>query len=764
MRLILSVTFFLCVLSVPLLAAVPANVSRAIEMSLIDMRDAEKEWAARQQLQTLCDTLGTPDLDAKREEAEQMLIAALNDRKNEKAQTWIVRMLGRLGTGDCATAIAVFLQSKNETLFDETIATLARIPGSRTREVLQNAFSQTDDTKKKMAILSAFGYRAEPENAAFLQEYITELDKEIAVESLKEARWDIPPELLNAYAQTPEKIQFEQKKKIYAAAITAFGQIETEDVREHLLLLRLSAFETTKMVFGPSLVDHAARILRKGKEADALAMYQPLQFSTDLPGVRCAGMNGMLRVASSPDDIQFLLFYLGRAEQDRTVWDVAFGFLWDFDGKIGRLIGPARNDEDTEGQEDEEDTESKKIYKEQEQIERFKKLPLGIQAALLEILGEKRDDTAITLVRYGMKSENPMLSTAAYGALAGVGIVDENQENDSITILLKKLAEETKLPEPGITERTIVRGLSRTLLENADAKIAAEISNAKEIRFKKTLLEIATARRVYLYLPTFFQAIGDDDPAVRDIAVQGYGKIAKLEDVGALLNAILKTSKREKRIALERAALKICERNPNKTERAAPILEFYTKSDENKHDALLGLLGKIGGPQAFEIVLKTMRDGSPTAKAEAFQSLCSWPDTHAMDELYRLSTKLVNKQLADEAFRGYLRILTLPSERTAEETVALFEKSKQRANTSELQNELLRRIATVRTLKTLDFVVPFMENPETQETAFRAILELAKDDSFHAANRTKIDPLLENILRNAKSSDPSERARTLLDK
>ena len=755
MRLILSVTFFLYVLSASLFAAVPANVSRAIEVSLIDMRDAAKEWDARQLLQTLCDTLGDPEDDAKRYEAEEMLIAALNDPKNEKSRVWIVRMLGRIGTGNCAATLGECLRSKEDALFDETIATLARIPGTQTREVLQNAFTQTEDTKRKIAILSAFGYRAESNSAEFLLQYIAVLDKEILLESLNEARLGIPPELRSAYMQTPEKARFEQKKKIYMAAITALGRIETEEVLEQLVLLRISAFETTKKVYGPSLVSHAARILRDGREADALNMYQSLQFSAELPGVRSAGVNGMLHVASSPNDLQFLLFYLGRAERDRTIWDVAFGFLWDFDAKIGRLIGPEKS---------EENAELKSIYTEQEQIERFKKLPPGIQVALLEILGEKRDDTAMTLVQYGMKSENPLLSAAAYGALAGVGIVDENPENDSVTILLKKLAGETKSPEPGVTERVIVRGLSRTLLENADAKIAKAIVSTKEIRLKKTLLEIALARRVYSYLPVFFQLFNDDTPAIGDMAIQGYGEIAKREDLGAILGEILENPRGEKRNALERTALKICERNLNKAERAAPILEFHAKADATKRDALLGLLGKIGGPQAFEIVLQAMREGSSTAKVDAFQSLCSWPDTAAMDELNRMSTKLVNKQLADEAYRGYLRSLTLPSERTAEETVALFEKVKQRADTPELQNELLRRIATARSPKTLDFVVPFMENAETQDMAFLAILELARDDSFHDANRTKIDPLLETVLRNAKSSELSERARTLLDK
>ena len=755
MRVILSVAFFFCALSVSLFAAVPANVSRAIEVSLIDMRDAAKEWDAKQQLQTLCDALGDPEDDAKRYEAEEMLIAALNDPKNEKARVWIVRMLGRIGTGNCADALGECLRSKENALFDETIATLARIPGTQTREVLQNAFTQTEDTKRKIAILSAFGYRAEPGSTEFLLQYITELDKEIAVESLNEARLEIPPELRNAYLQTPEKNLFERKKKFYMAAIAALGRIETDEVLEQLVLLRISAFEATKKIFGPSLVNHAKRILREGREADALNIYQSLQFSVELPGVRSAGVNGMLHVASSPEDLQFLLFYLGRAERDRSIWDVAFGFLWDFDAKIGRLIGPEKS---------EENTESNVIYTEQEQIDRFKKLPIGIQVALLEILGEKRDDTAITLVRYGIKSENSLLSAAAYGALAGVGSVDENPENDSVTILVRKLAAETKSPEPGVTERVIARGLGRTLLENADARITEAITNAKGIRLKKTLLEIAMTRRVYSYLPVFFQAFNDDTPAIRDMAIQGYGEIARVEDIDAILNAILESSRDEKRTALEQAALKICERNLNKSEQANPILEFYAKSDKTKRDALLGLFGKIGGPQAFEIVLQAMRNGSATVKMEAFQALCNWPDTTAMEELNRMSTKLVNKQLADEAYRGYLRSLTLPNERTAEETVALFEKAKQRADKPELQNELLRRIATVRSPKTLGFLAPFMENAETQDTAFLAILELARDDSFRAANRTKIDPLLETVLRNAKTSELSERARTLLDR
>jgi len=752
-RVIPTVFLFCYVISAFALAEVPTNVSRAIDEFLLNMREPQTRWDAQQGLQSLCDALGDLELVSQREEAEKFLIVAVKDTKNQPSREWIVRMLGRFGSGACAPVLGELLKSSDGTLFDETVATLSRIQDQQAGQVLSEAISKMsffDETDKCVAIFSALGYRAQQEGLESLFPIIEKLDAELAVGVLQEDHWVIPPQLQETYANSTEKLQLERKKKIWLAAIDALGKIGSAETIERLRTMRLSALTSTRMFFGPSLIQNAFKMAYTDQEQGALSLFQSLQFSSEYPGVRCGAMNGMLHVANTPDDLQFFLFFLGRAEQDRSVREVCLGFLWNFEGQIGRLIGPGLS---------EEEKESGKGYTEQQQIERFQRFSPEIQAALLEICGEKRDETALPLVRYGMKSEEKILQAAAYGALARI----ETQERETVPFLLQKLAEETNSPQPGPVEQAIVQGLRRTLLENADEQIADAVKNASSVRLKNALLEIAQARRLRFYLPLFLLALSDDNPTTRDIAATGYGEIAQFTDLREIVNAILRSTSGEKRDVLERVALKICERNPDKSERTASIINLYEKADEKNRDALLGLLGRLGGSEAYQVVLKAMREGSPTAKEAAFHSLCQWPDTNAMDELYRLASRLANRQLAAEALRGYIRILSLPSRRTPEETVTLFEKAMQQAETPELQNEILQRIAVIRSPETLRFVVPYIDESEHQNTVFSTVLELAEDRTFHDAHREVLEPLLEKILRNAATKDMAEQARRLLD-
>ncbi len=742
MRSFLTLLLVFCPLHVSFSAT---NMSRAVGEALLRMQNPEKQGDARQEFRTLCETVA----ESQREETEKVLLAALNDAKNKGAFPWIVRMLGQIGSEECVPTLAKMLQTTDGALWDEIVAALARIPDESAGYALRNALPQMKSSSEKIAILSALGFRAEPASIECIVREIAGIDQEIALEALQENR--IPPHLRKAYEQTPEKILLEKKKKVNLAAIRALGKIGTEEAADELKAMRLSALPPTKMNYGPPLIECAGKILQQGSVTEALSLFQSLQLSEESSGTRCAAIHGMLQIATSPDDLQFLLFCLGRADQDPLLRDVCLGFLWNFDGKIGQLIGPSQTGEEKP---------SGKKYSEEEQIARFQKISPDIQASILKICGVKRDETAMPLIRYGMKSDDPALRAAAYGALAGAG----GAETDSLTLLLQKLAEETVAAQPGPLEIAIVEGLKRTLIDGADEQIATAAETAATVRLKNSLLEIAGSRQLYSYLPLFLREMSDENASTREIAVQGYAAIAKFEDLTTIATAILQSPKGEGRTALERAAVRICERNPNKEERVVPILDLYAKTDEKNRETLLGLLGRLGGQHAFDVVLKAMREGAPTAKEAAFHALCNWPDVCAMDELYRLATKLVNKQLASDALRGYMRIVALPSQRSGAESIALFEKATPLADTPELQNELLRRVATVRSVEALDFVLPYLEKPENRDAAYRAVLELARDDAFHAAHRMKFNPLLETILRNADTGDLSEQARRLLDR
>ena len=72
---------------------------------------------------------------------------------------------------------------------------------------------------------------------------------------------------------------------------------------------------------------------------------------------------------------------------------------------------------------------------------------------------------------------------------------------------------------------------------------------------------------------------------------------------------------------------------------------------------------------------------------------------------------------------------------------------------------MIERARAIRTIETLRFLLPFVENPVTSEKACGSIVELAHHRDLREPNKLEFDKALDIVLATSKNAESLERAK-----
>ena len=89
--------------------------------------------------------------------------------------------------------------------------------------------------------------------------------------------------------------------------------------------------------------------------------------------------------------------------------------------------------------------------------------------------------------------------------------------------------------------------------------------------------------------------------------------------------------------------------------------------------SLLGVLGKIGDNRALSVLRKALADSNGDVKRAAILALSEWPDAGPAADLLSIakSDTVVVRQVL--ALQGYIKLVSLPTKRSASQTVKLLQ-------------------------------------------------------------------------------------------
>ncbi len=512
---------------------------------------------------------------------------------------------------------------------------------------------------------------------------------------------------------------------VVGAAGLALGKIGTPECAQALAAVADKIPAASRSTFCDGYLLCADRLAAAGKAAEAHAIYQRLAKPAEARAVRQAAFHGLLCTAGDKQE-ELVVALLTTGDADAR--SIASGHLGSLSsGALRMLVGKLGG------------------------------LPPRPQAALLTALAARGEKSALPAVLEATKSQEPAVRLAAFEALAELG------DASAVPALIAAMTTEN----PGAEQRgptDPAAALARRSLvwlkdPAADLRIMAALENAKVSRAE--LIGVLAERQSKAAVPVFLKAAAGADEDSRNRAVAALARLAAPSDVPAMLGLVLNTKQGVDRDNVEKAVMLVCRRIPDREKRADAVLAAAGADDSAKSE-LLPLLGRIGGRQALEAIRAAM-DGKDAQINEAgVRALCNWPDATVADELLRIAKSAARDTHRQWALRAFVRVIALPSETPAAAKLALLKQALPMAARDEERGLILERAAAVRTLETLRFVTPYLDQTALAQAACKTVVELAHHKDLREPNKAEFTPALEKVIAVCKDQQLVDRAKRYL--
>ncbi len=277
------------------------------------------------------------------------------------------------------------------------------------------------------------------------------------------------------------------------------------------------------------------------------------------------------------------------------------------------------------------------------------------QVLLLSALETRQDKTAASFVKKAASSDNADVQVAALNALGILGSTEDvaflaqtsiknNAQGKAAQDSLKRIT------GPGVTEALIKQSQG-----NSPASLRASV------------IDVLVARRELGAASAICQVAKDDNVQVRRAAYKGLGALADAQEVPAMVSLLLAAKSASDRSALERALVSVVGRAG--TVDATPVLKALAQADNDVKTNLLAVLPVFGTDKALTAVQSLLKSGHVNLRKDAIRTLSKWPNGKPLDTLLDIAKNETDSVQQILALRGYIQLLSVPTNRSAVKTV-----------------------------------------------------------------------------------------------
>lgn len=371
-----------------------------------------------------------------------------------------------------------------------------------------------------------------------------------------------------------------------------------------------------------------------------------------------------------------------------------------------------------------------------------------VQTLLLSALADRGDAAARPAVLELLsKSAEEPVRVAAIGALGSLGSVADAPQ------LVKLLGAESK-PVAAAARASLIRLPG----EATPAAITTEMKRS-ESAIRVTLIEVLAARRALESLPDLVAAAVDADASVRSAAMVALGEMAGEEQIPGMVQGVLKAEKGPERDAAERAVSQVCGRATVIAHGTVVLLAAMDKLAPGDRLAVLPTLGRVGGPEALKVIEQAIADKDLTMHEVGLRALCNWPDASIAARLIELASFDDHPAHRTMVLAALIRVAPLPDKRPDSERLELLKKSLSMCQRDDERKQVLKRARAIRTIETLRFLAPYMEQPVFAEIACESVVELAHHRGLREPNKPEFDKALDKVIATNGDATVVDRAK-----
>jgi len=388
----------------------------------------------------------------------------------------------------------------------------------------------------------------------------------------------------------------------------------------------------------------ADKMLAEGQQREAIGIYREMIAPANNTWIRIAAYKGLVR-----------------AEKDKAV-PLILALLKDPDLDLQRAAGKFI-------------TEMPGAAITKAIAEQLGGLSSDAQVVLLSALEGRGDKAAAPYVAKAVDSDSEAVRLAAIDALAVLGGASD----------VELLAEVSASGDR--TSQAAADSLGRLSGPGVAGALISVAQRHTDTSVRVNVIETLTERREIEAVEVLFVLAKEDNRDIRQAAYKALGVLSDQKDLPAMVSMLLSAESNADRSGIERAMIATVTRLESPD--ATPVIEGLAKANLAAKPHLLTVLSRIGGPEALDAVRGRVLSEDNQVKTAAIRALADWPDAAPLTDLMKIAKTDNNSTSRVLALRGYIKLLGIPANRGAAETVKLLAEAMDAAQRPEEKKAVL---------------------------------------------------------------------------
>jgi len=412
--------------------------------------------------------------------------------------------------------------------------------------------------------------------------------------------------------------------KLARAAVSALGRIGGAEASA--VLSRARTPDNLKSLRDNSYLMCADKMLAEGNAGDAAKIYLKMS-GAESTIIRIAAYRG-----------------LARAEKEKAV-PIVLALLKDSDLQLQQAAGKLVTEMPG--------AEATRAFAQQ-----LESLKGNAQVVLLSALESRGDKAAAPYIAKLVPRGDDSVRLAAVKALAIVG------DASNVKLLAQVSNEESDVGQAAIESlsRLTGTGVAEALVDVVRSRTYASV--------RLNVIQTLVSRRETDAIPVLLAAARDSDSDVRQAAFKALGALAGQRELPVMVSALLDAGSSSDRAGLERAIVAVVTRLEDPD--PAPVVAALRKADNAAMPHLLAVLARVGDAKALGAVRARLNSADAETKKAAIRALADWPNPQPLADLLKIAKTGAEPVGRALALRGYVKLIALPANRSAADTVKLL--------------------------------------------------------------------------------------------
>jgi HEAT repeat protein len=383
--------------------------------------------------------------------------------------------------------------------------------------------------------------------------------------------------------------------------------------------------------------------------------------------------------------------------------------------------------------------------------EELPKLPAVAQVQLLVALADRGDKAALPAVVQAIKAGEASVRIAALKAVGQLG------DASSVLMLAQVAANGTSDEQIAARE-----SLYRLRGPDIDEAILTDVRSA-EPEIKVELIRSVAQRHIVAGTQTLLKIAQYQDQKVQRESFKALKVIADPNDLPALVELLINLPSESVRGEAERTVAAVAHKIRDRNHQAEVVLERLSSAEGVKpRCSLLSVLGRIGDNSALPVLRTALNSDNEKVQDAAVRALSDWPSPEPIEDLLQIAQTSNNDVHRVLALRGFVRLLGIDSDRTAEEVVQMYRKAMSLAPNEIEKKRVLSGLANAGSLEALQMAAQYLDDRALCLEAQLSVVKIA--ERIYRRFGQQIKQVLQKVIHSTESDTLRQQAQEIVNK